>query len=314
MVKTNRVRAMLLSGLFLGLAACTSSSLKPHTYTQTSADLKSFKSMHFQHLAGVDGEIHLINGAWQDVPEEEGGESIAKVQLLSDIVLSGDLDGDNIPEKVVFLYSTGGGSGAYTNAAVVKVENKVFTNIASSLLGDRIQLLSAKIENQKLIVDLVQVGEDDPACCAGERATQMWELSDDHFVQMPNENEGIRAKIDILSEHHWQLISWQNNEALAKDIVISLEYKSGRFTGFAACNRYFADVKAGDAFGDLQVLMPGSTKMACDEERMKAEHRYLSLLSKSTNFRLLAGKLYFSYLNGDSFVEHLVFKVVDKAP
>ena len=93
--------------------------------------------------------------------------------------LTGDLDGDGDEEAVVLLSSSSGGSGTRSSIAIVDRRRGRAENVATRLLGDRVQVRSMKIVSATLSIDLVRAGATDPACCPGELATYTWALGPD---------------------------------------------------------------------------------------------------------------------------------------
>ena len=82
------------------------------------------------------------------------------------------------------------------------------------------------------------------------------------------------------------------DEPLPAQPEITLIFDGDRISGNSACNRYFAGVKeSGEAPGDLRVSEIGGTRMACPEEVMTLENRYLEALGSATRYSFVAGKL-----------------------
>jgi heat shock protein HslJ len=86
------------------------------------------------------------------------------------------------------------------------------------------------------------------------------------------------------------------NESLAPQPEITLVFDGERISGSSACNRYFAGVKeTGELPGDLHISEIGGTRMACPEEVMTLENRYLEALGSVTRYSFMAGKLALSW-------------------
>lgn len=83
----------------------------------------------------------------------------------------------------------------------------------------------------------------------------------------------------------WQLESFSSNDAVMSlyagtEITATLE--DGKVAGSAGCNNYFGSYTlTGEA---VQFSALGSTKMACEEEVMKQESRFLEALQGATGF------------------------------
>ena len=77
-------------------------------------------------------------------------------------------------------------------------------------------------------------------------------------------------------------------------------YEEGRLAGASGCNRFTAGVEAGETAGDLVVGPAAGTRMACPEEQMAVEDRFLEQLGAVSGFGFLAGKLGLSWSTDDS--------------
>jgi heat shock protein HslJ len=98
------------------------------------------------------------------------------------------------------------------------------------------------------------------------------------------EGHGL-AELDGTS---WTLVglgSADDLAALVPNTEITLDFKDGQATGFAGCNRYFADYTE-TAEGILQIGPAASTMMACSEENMQQEIDYLAALAAVESFTL----------------------------
>lgn len=78
----------------------------------------------------------------------------------------------------------------------------------------------------------------------------------------------------------WRLTHFDRAEAVADPIVITLKFEEGRISGNAGCNRYIAAVTEGDRPGEITIGETGAARMACPEEVMNAESRFLDALPR----------------------------------
>ncbi len=69
------------------------------------------------------------------------------------------------PAAAVVFWESGGGSGVYYSVGLVLEEEGKPVCVASAGLGDRTRILGAKIVADRIVLDLVCSGPDDPACC-----------------------------------------------------------------------------------------------------------------------------------------------------
>lgn len=106
-----------------------------------------------------------------------GNADYASVQL-TDLVASGDLDGDGRNEIAALFAENYGGSGVFVYLAVFANANGILTFVASTLVDDRPQLNSLSIKNSEILLDTVIHGIDDPMCCPALHVTRNYRLVD----------------------------------------------------------------------------------------------------------------------------------------
>ena len=123
-----------------------------------------------------DGPVTLSKGRWEGPPYLEGSASRPRVGLLEDIYFAGDLDGDGREDTVALLWQSGGGTGSNIYIAAMKSENGGYENTSTTLLGDRVKIRGGKIESGRIIIDVLQAGENDAMCCPTQLATRTWIL------------------------------------------------------------------------------------------------------------------------------------------
>lgn len=185
-VHRSRQVASAWPGLIMTVAAilasaCTAAQ-RPSSATFVPApSVAEARSLTCRGIALADGPVTLSDGKWAGPPYVEGGASRARVELDPGVIASGDLDGDGDPESAVLVYSSGGGSGRFSDIAVLARRQGRVECLATRMLGDRVQLRSMKIEDGRLIVEVLRPGPGDPACCPRERATFTWRLDGDEL-------------------------------------------------------------------------------------------------------------------------------------
>jgi heat shock protein HslJ len=87
----------------------------------------------------------------------------------------------------------------------------------------------------------------------------------------------------------------------AAEPEITLVFDGDRIAGASACNRYFAGIEeGGDLPGQVSVGPVGSTRMACEEEVMALENRYLGQLGGVSRYGFLAGRLALAWQTDDA--------------
>ncbi|HZD40176.1 MAG TPA: hypothetical protein VE131_05605, partial [Terriglobales bacterium] len=124
----------------------------------------------------MKGPVKLINGRWRGRPYKKGSPSRPAVTFVDDLRITGDLDGDSTDDAVVLLNYAPGGTGQLLHLAVVARRKGKMQNIATRLIGDRVQIRDARIEQKRILLDVVLAGPTDAMCCPGEVTTLGWTL------------------------------------------------------------------------------------------------------------------------------------------
>ncbi|WP_088894790.1 FG-GAP repeat domain-containing protein [Leptolyngbya ohadii] len=92
-------------------------------------------------------------------------------------VATGDLDGDGISDIVTLLTTnTGGSSGVYSHLVAGLQRGERVVPTVPITLGDRVQVQSVRIQDRKILVDVIVHGENDPRCCPTVRVQQVYRL------------------------------------------------------------------------------------------------------------------------------------------
>ena len=234
---------VFLSGMFLpGLCSADS-----------APTLKELKNASYFGIEGLKSPVKLVDGRWKGRPYKKGSASRPVVNLVRDFRITGDLDGDGKDESVVFLNYAPGGTGQLLHLAVVARKNGKIQNVATTLLGDRVQVRDFRIEEKRLLVDVVRSGPKDAKCCPGEVTTLGWTLEPGGKLNTVTATR--QAGVDSVSRR-----SGTQNGCCALGIssepapahpLINLIFKDGRFTGSSGCNNYFATANEGTMPGDV---------------------------------------------------------------
>ena len=151
-----------------------------------------------------EGPVSLSQGRWEGEPYVEGGASRPTAGLVDNVYYTGDLDGDGTLEAVVILWRSGGGTGENTYVMVMARKNGEIKNINSALIGDRVKLRSGKIADGKIILEVLQVGENDAMCCPTMLATRTWSLQGNQLVEGEIEVTG-KLSLTALEGTEWIL-------------------------------------------------------------------------------------------------------------
>jgi len=244
--------------------------------------------------AGIfDQPVRLSNGRWEGEPFAPGGASRPSLLLIDDFWATGDLDGDGRQEAVVFLAESSGGSGSRIYIAAMGWDSGQPVNLGTALIGDRVQLRTLRIIDNRVELDVVQQGPDDAACCPTQKATRSWQLDSRQLAEVASQITG-RVSLADLAGVEWTLTHFAWDEPVPAGLAITLTVEEDRIAGSSGCNRYFAGLEESQP-GNVTVSAIGSTRMACPEDVLATESRYLTALGAVTKYGFLAGKLALTY-------------------
>ena len=113
--------------------------------------LKELKNASYSGIEGLKGPVKLVDGRWKGRPYKKGSASRPVVSFVGDFRMTGDLDGDGTDEAVVLLNYAPGGTGQLLHLAVVARKKGKIENVATTLIGDRVQIRDVRIEKKRLL-------------------------------------------------------------------------------------------------------------------------------------------------------------------
>ncbi len=241
-------------------------------------------------VSGVlEQAVTLANGRYDGPPAAPGAASHPTLVLWEPAVAFGDMDGTPGNEAVAALSSSGGGSGEFVHVAVFGVRDGQLVNLGTAEVGDRVKLRTLWLERGKAIMDVVEAGPKDPACCPTQLARKTYAMEGGALKQSKSETMGT-ITIGTLAAIEWQLVSIDGQPVAEglKPPIIHFEIDSVR--GSAGCNRFNATVKE-TAPGELQIGPPAATRMACPPAEMELEQKFLALFAKASRYTFVAGQL-----------------------
>ncbi len=242
-----------------------------------------------------DKPVQLTNGKYEGEPFVEGGASRPTVTFIDNPVAYGDLNGDGQDDAAVLLAENSGGSGTFVYLAAMVNQDDQPVNVATILLGDRVQVNSLKIENNQIVVDMVQAGPDDPMCCPTQQVVKTYELQGDQLVETSSQE--VSGEAEVTSDIVGIIWNWEQflDTAEQNDIIVpypaayQLELlPDGTFAAKADCNL------AGGTYtldGTSLTLQLGPTTMAeCEPGSLYNE--YLRLLGDVVTYVREGDNLY----------------------
>ena len=168
--------------LFVSLLLLACGGLNPHKKTATKLTVTELKNAAYQSQYTTDSKAKLTDGEYRERVVE--GSAAEVVVTLTDTIAFGRLS-DCREAAAVIMKSETGGSGTFTDLAVVVNDNGRPQNIATKLLGDRVKVKNISLKAGTITVDLITHGPDDPMCCPTLEVSQMYELQGNTLIQLP---------------------------------------------------------------------------------------------------------------------------------
>jgi hypothetical protein len=145
--------------------------------TPSAAGKLSLDGLRNATYQGIyDQAVTLTGGKYEGEPFQEGGASRPTVVLADPFTAFGDLNGDGIEDAAVILVENSGGSGSFLYLTAVINQNGKPVNVATTLLGDRVQPESISIQGGEIVFQGATHAPDDPMCCPSLKTTIKYHL------------------------------------------------------------------------------------------------------------------------------------------
>ena len=251
-------------------------------------------------VSGVfDTAVTLADGKYEGAPFEPGAASRPTALLWDDTFHTADLDGVPGSEAVAMLSSNSGGSGEFVYIAAFGIRDGALANLGTVPVGDRTKLQSIWLERGKVLMDVIEVGPNDAACCATQVARKTFGFEGGAFKQLSSEVRGVLA-LSMLGANEWTLVEMDGQPLPAGVDAPLIHFENNTVRGFAGCNRFNATVKETKP-GEIEVGPGAVTKMACPEPQMALEDAFLKQLDAANRYTYLAGQLALSWQDGDRY-------------
>lgn len=256
--------------------------------------------------AGIyDDPVTLVNGVYEGVPFVPDGAVRPRVELLADLYVTADIDGDGAEDAYVLLNESSGGTGSYLYLAAVTHAGGTARNAGALVVGDRVDVMALGAADGKATLEYVAPGPGEPACCPTLMVSGLYGLKDGKLAELSRQEHG-NLSVERLAGVPWRLAGFDRSEPVPKGVEITAEFAGERISGFAGCNRYFATLKAPTPY-ELTIGPAGATRKACPPPQMQVEDRFLKALESATQFSFMLGKLILDYRQGDTY-SALVFE------
>ena len=284
----------------LGLAGCGERAPRERLKPPGPPPTPTLEQVKAATISGVfDQAITLAGGKYEGQPIEPGAASVPTAALWEPTFNTADVDGVVGSEAVAMLSSNSGGSGEFVYLAVFGMRDGSFANLATVPVGDRVRLQNLWLERGKVVMDVIEAGPNDPACCPTQVTRKTFGMDGGAFKQLSSEVRGVLA-VSMLSANEWMLIEI-DGQPLSSDLDAPLiHFETDRLRGFAGCNRFTAPVKE-TAPGDIDIGAAAAEKKACPPPQMELEQKFLTRLDAVNRYGYLAGQLALTWQDGDRF-------------
>jgi hypothetical protein len=239
------------------------------------------------------GVVQLHGGRWEGPPPEPGLASRPTAALIPYLVVHGDLDGDGRPDALVFLQTTGGGSGAFLHLAAVLDRPEGPRALPAQAIGDRAEVEALAVDEGRVVLDAVIAGPSDASCCPSQRVRQTFELTDGELRQIGYQRRG-RLRMRELAGTSWRLTRLDAATPVPADAGIELRFAEDGLSGSGGCNPFRAEVISGER--DAVEIGPiAAGRRACPEPAQGRERRFLAALERATRIGFWFGRLEIQY-------------------
>jgi len=284
----------------LGLAGCGERAPQERLKPPGPPPTPTLEQVKAATISGVfDQAITLADGRYEGQPVEPGAASRPTAVLWESTFHTADLDGSIGSEAVAMLSSNAGGSGEFVYLALFGMRDDSFANLATVPVGDRVKLQSLWLERGKVVMDVIEAGPNDPACCPTQVTRKTFGMDGGAFKQLSSEVRGVLA-VSMLSANEWTLIEI-DGQPLSSDLDAPLiHFETDRLRGFAGCNRFTAPVTESRP-GDIDIGAAAAEKKACPPPQMELEQKFLTRLDAVNRYGYLAGQLALTWQDGDRF-------------
>jgi heat shock protein HslJ len=251
--------------------------------------------------ATVDGvfgaPVSLTAGSYEGSPAEAGAASRPMLRLWDSTIEFVDLDGAPPEEGVALLTSSEGGSGTVSHLGVFALQDGRAATRGVLPLGDRVQLFRLWHEPGKVLLDIVEPGPDDPACCPTQLSRKAFGWKDGKLQQLASDVVG-GLSINLLAATDWMLVEMDGQPLPAGAMPPTTLIQYGKAAGFAGCNLYTGSITEATP-GNVKIGELAVTRKACDAAASELEAAFLDRMRATTSYRFDAGRLLLVAPQGD---------------
>jgi heat shock protein HslJ len=214
------------------------------------------------------------------------------------LVRLGELDAVPGTDAVAVIAVNEGGSGERIALAIVGVRDGRAVSVATAVVGDRTRVRDVRVSGRDVVLDVVEIGPGEAACCGTQLATRTYRLEGSTLQEQAARVTGKVSLAATVAGYTWTAVALDGVPMAAGVTAPTLTYAEGRISGTSACNQYTGPI-AEPAPGTLEIGPTVVTRRACDGAAGDIERQFLKILAVSTRYTFQAGRLVFSGLDGD---------------
>ena len=241
-------------------------------------------------VTGVFGApVTLTSGLYEGPPAEAGAASKPTLKLWDSTIEFVDIDGVPPEEGVALLTSGEGGTGTYSHLGVFSVQDGKAATLGTVPLGDRVQLFRLWHEPGKVLLDVVESGPGDPACCPTHLSRKAIGWKDGKPQLLASDVVG-GLSINLLAATDWMLVEMDGRPLPAGVLPPTTLVQYGKAAGFSGCNRYTGPI-AESAPGKVKIGELAVTRKACAADANEIEAAFLDRMRATTSYSFQAGRL-----------------------
>lgn len=250
-------------------------------------------------IAGVFAAPFMFDeGAYEGAPFVPGSAASPMAVLMTPLVALGELDAYPGADAAALIASNEGGSGERISLAIVGVSEGKAVSVATALVGDRTKIRDLRISGRDIVLDGIEIGPGEAACCGTQLVTKVFRLEGTALTLLSSQVTGTKSLETTVAGHTWTAVALDGAPIETGVTAPTLVLADGRISGTSGCNQYTGPLTETKP-GTITVGSTAVTRRACVDDAADVETRFLKTLAKATTYTFLAGRLVLSGLDGD---------------
>ena len=241
-------------------------------------------------VTGVfDATVTLTDGSYEG-PPAAGGSSRPTLQLWAPSIAFGDVvDSSAGSEAVALMSSSSGGSGEFVHVGVFAASDGRARSLALAPVGDRVKLHRMWIEGTRIVMDVIEAGPGDPACCPTQVVRKSYGWQEGTLAQLSSAAVGTLS-VNLLAATDWVLVAMDGQPVPEGVMPPTVLVQYDKLVGFSGCSRYTGALSE-SAPCVIRVGALVDTRKACEGAAADVETKFLDHLTRAERYSLQAGQL-----------------------